>query len=180
MRKKNILIVCLFAAAALLFCGLRFLAIPQLNAREAEAVQNQTDALTHDVTTIEAFKNPYVGNASNTGNLFAALPLNDIPMKFEIDSTACTLTVHYWDTVANIGEEKVRRALVYNSVAAMAAIDNLAGITYDFSGESDSFDRRRLEAVFGSPLSALLAPDRWSKEVQDPLKSADFVGQFFE
>ena len=53
-------------------------------------------------------------------------------MKFEIDSEACTLTVNYLDTVWNIGEEKVQRDLIYNSVAAMAAIDNLSGITYNF------------------------------------------------
>ena len=60
----------------------------------------------------------------------------------------------------------------------MAAIDNLAGITYHFSDESYSFDRRQLEIIFGGPLSDLLEPERWGKEVQEPLASADFVRQF--
>ena len=180
MRKKNILIICLLTAAAILFCVIRFVIIPYQETREAEAIQKQTDALTHDITSVEKYKSSYVGNASNTGNLFWALPLNNVPMKFEIDSEACVLTVHYLETVWNIGAEKVRRDLIYNSVAAMAAIDNLAGITYHFSGESYSFDRRQLEKVFGSPLSELLEQERWSKEVQEPLKSADFVRQFFD
>ena len=180
MRKKNILIICLLTAAAILFCVIRFEIIPYQETQEAESIQKQTDALTHDITSIEKFKSPYVGNASNTGNLFWALSLNNIPIKFEIDSEACTLTVNYLDTVWNIGEEKVQRDLIYNSVAAMAAIDNLAGITYHFSGESYSFDRQQLEKVFGSPLSDLFEQERWSKEVSEPLKSADFVRQFFD
>lgn len=179
MRKTNVLILCLLAAAAILFCTVRFGIIPYSQAREEEYIQKQTDALTHDITSIQKFKSPYVGDASNTGNLFWNLPLNNISMKFEIDSEARVLTVNYLDTVWNIGEEKVRRDLVYNSVAAMAAIDNLAGITYNFSDESFSFSRRQIEDILGSPLSDLLGPDRWSKEVQEPLRSADFVTRFF-
>lgn len=180
MRKKNILILCLLTAAAISFCVIRFVVIPYQETREAESIQKQTDALTHDITSIEKYKSSYVGNASNTCNLFQALPLNNVPMKFEIDSEACTLTVNYLDAVRNIGGEKVRRDLIYNSVAAMAAIDNLAGITYHFSDESYSFDRRQIEKVFGGPLSELIEPERWSNEVQEPLKSADFVRQFFD
>ncbi|MCI9199360.1 MAG: DUF4825 domain-containing protein [Lachnospiraceae bacterium] len=100
-------------------------------------------------------------------------------MKFEINSETCALTVNYLDTVWNIGEEKVQRNLIYNSVAAMAAIDNLSGITYNFSGESYSFSRKQIEEVFGSPLSELLEQEKWSNEVQDKLNSTDFVAQFF-
>ena len=100
-------------------------------------------------------------------------------MKFEINSETCALTVNYLDTVWNIGEEKVQCDLVYNSVAAMAAIDNLSGITYNFSGESYSFSRKQIEEVFGSPLSELLEQEKWNKEVQDKLNSTDFVEQFF-
>lgn len=180
MRKKNILILCLLAVAILLFCTIRFGILPYNQAREAEYQQNQTDALTHDITAIQKFKNPYIGNASNTGNLFYALPLNNVPMTFEIDSKACTLTVIYSDTVQAIGAEKVRRNLIYNSAAAMAAIDNLAGITYRFSDESFSFTRTQFEDVLGSPLSDLLEPERWETDVQEPLASADFVALFFD
>ena len=179
MNKKNILIICLLAVAAILFCTIRFGIIPYQQAQEAEYVQNQTDALTHDITSIEKFKNPYVGNVSNIGNLFGALPLNNVSMKFEIDSQSCTLTVNYLDTVWNIGEEKVQRDIVYNSVAAMASIDNLAGITYTFSGESYFFDRKQIDEIFGSPLAGILEQDRWNKEVQEKLKSDDFISQFF-
>lgn len=101
-------------------------------------------------------------------------------MKFEIDSEACTLTVNYLDTVWNIGEEKVQRDLIYNSVVAMAAIDNLSGITYNFSGDSYSFERTQIEDVFGTPLSNLLEQEKWRNDVQDKLKDTDFVEQFYK
>ena len=180
MSKKNILIICLFAVAAILFCTIQFGIIPYNRAQEAEYIRKQTDALTHDITSIQEYKSPYVGDAGNTGNLFRALPLNNVSMMFEIDSESCTLTVNYLDTVRNIGEEKVQRDLIYNSVAAMGVIDNLSGITYNFSGESYSFDRQKIEEVFGSPLSDLLEPGKWSKEVQEPLNSDNFVIRFFD
>ena len=174
MNKKSKIIICLLAIAAILFCIIQFGVIPANREKQAEYARNQTDALTHDISAIIDYKSPYIGDASNTGNLFWNLPLNNVDMKFEINSETCALTVNYLDTVWNIGEEKVQCDLVYNSVAAMAAIDNLSGIT-----ESYSFSRKQIEEVFGSPLSELLEQEKWNKEVQDKLNSTDFVEQFF-
>lgn len=138
------------AIAVILFCVIQFWIIPAKQARQNEYALNQTDALTHDISAIENCKSSYVGDANNTANLFYSLPLCDISMKFQIDSETCALTVNYLDTVWNIGEEKVQRDLIYNSVAAMAAIDNLSEITYEFSGDSYSFDREQMEDMFGS------------------------------
>lgn len=179
MNKKSKVIICLLAIAAILFCIIQFGVIPANREKQAEYARNQTDALTHDITSIEDYKSPYVGNANNVSNLFYSLPLNNISMKFEINSETCTLTVNYLDTVWNIGEEKVQRDLIYNSVAAMAAIDNLSEITYNFSGESYSFDRKQIEDVFGSPLADLLDKEIWSEKVQGKLNALDFVEQFF-
>lgn len=180
MSKKSIIIICLLAVAAILFCIIQFGVIPANQERQTEYARNQTDALTHDISTIEDYKSPYIGDASNVCNLFWALPLNNVDMKFEINSETCALTVNYLDTVWNIGEEKVQRDLIYNSVAAMAAIDNLSEITYNLSSESYSFSRKQIEAVFGSPLSKLLEQEKWSKEVQDKLNSTDFIKQFIK
>lgn len=175
MSKKNKIIIGLVILAVVLFCGIQFGIIPANQKKQAEYAKNQTDALTHDISAIEDFKNPYVGNASNTTQLFYALPLNQIAMKFQINSDECSLTVNYLDTVWNIGEEKVHRDLVYNSVAAMAAIDNLTAITYEFSGDSFYFSREQLEAVLSSPLSDLLDKDIWSEKIQSQLSSPDFM-----
>jgi len=179
MNKKNKIIIGLLAIAIVLFCAIQFWIIPTNRTKEAEYARNQTDALTHDISVVETYKTPYIGNASNTSGLFEVLPLSDISKKYEINSDNCTLTVNYLDTVWNIGEEKVQRDLVYNSVAAMAAIDNLSGITYNFSGESYSFTRKQIEDVFGTPLSNLLKQEKWSEEVQNKLNDTDFIGQFY-
>lgn len=180
MNKKSKIIIGLLVVAVILFCLIQFWIIPTNQAKEEAYAQNQTDALTHDITSIEDYKSPYIGNASNVSNLFWNLPLNNVDMKFEIDSDTCNLTVNYLDTVWNIGEEKVHRDLIYNTVAAMAAIDNLSGITYNFSGDSYSFERTQIEDVFGTPLSNLLEQEKWSNEVQDKLKDTDFVEQFYK
>ncbi len=106
--------------------------------------------------------------------------MNNISKKYEIDSDNCTLTVNYLDTVWNIGEEKVHRDLIYNSAAAMAAIDNLTAITYNFAGDSYSFERKELEDMLGSPLSNLLVPEKWKEEIQTQLSSKEFCDQFYQ
>ena len=180
MTKKSKIIIGLLSVAAVLFCLIQFWIIPANQAKREAYAQNQTDALTHDITSIEDYKSPYIGNASNVGNLFWNLPLNNVDMKFEIDSETCTLTVNYLDTVWNIGEDKVQRDLIYNTVAAMVAIDNLSGITYNFSGDSYSFERTQIEDIFGAPLSNLLEPEKWKNDVQDKLKDTVFVEQFYK
>ena len=100
-------------------------------------------------------------------------------MKFQIDSSHCSLTVSYLDTVWNIGEEKVQRDLIYNSAAAFSLIDNLKAITYEFSGNSYSFTRAQFENVFGNPLSSLLEKKTWSKKIQTKLNDINFVESFY-
>lgn len=178
--KKNKIILWLLALATVLFLLIVFVVAPVIQKKQNQYAANQTDALTHDIAVLKEFKSPNMGDAANIGNLFYALPLNNISMKFQINSETCALTVHYLDTVWNIGEEKVKRDLIYNTVAAMAAIDNLAEITYEFSGNTYSFKREQFEAVFGMPLSKLLTDNSaWKEKVQEQLKSTAFVKQFF-
>ncbi len=179
MNKKDKIIAGLLAAAVVLFCAVQFWVLPARQEKQEAYARAQTDALTHDITEIEEYRSPYIGNASNTGGLFEHLPLSDVSKSYAIDADNCALTVHYLDTVGHIGEQKVRRALIYNSAAAMAAIDNLTAITYQFSGDTYSFDRDQLERSFGAPLSDLLERESWEEKVQNRLNDAAFVAQFF-
>lgn len=180
MNKKNKVSIGLLSVAMILFSTIQFWIIPTEEAKQADYARNQTDSLTHDISAIEDYRFPYVGNASNIGGLFENLPLNNVSKKYEIDSDNCTLTVNYLDTVWNIGEEKVHRDLIYNSAAAMAAIDNLTGVTYNFAGDSYSFERKELEEILGSPLSNLLVPEKWREEIQTQLSSKEFCDQFYQ
>ena len=179
MNKRNIIIVCLLAVAVILFCCIRFWLIPLKQNKDEQFEKGQADALTHSIESIDGYKSPYMGDASNMGNLFYHLPMNDVSMNFEIHSETCALTVNYQDTVENIGKEKVRRNLIYNSTAAMAAIDNLDTITYHFKELSYGFTRKQIEDLFGIPLSSLLEPAVWKEKVQNNLKSEDFIEQFY-
>lgn len=180
MNNKNKIIICLCVIAVMLFSTIQFWILPTIQAKQTDYARNQTDALTHDILAVEKYRTPYVGNANNVCGLFEVLPLNHIPKKFEIDSENCTLTVNYLDTVWNIGNEKVQRDLIYNSAAAMAAIDNLSEIVYNFTDNSFCFTRTELEAVFSTPLSHLLEQENWSSEVQDRISSQEFCRQFYD
>lgn len=180
MNKQNKIVICLLFAVVIALYFIQSFAVRANKARQAEYAQKQSNALTHDISAIMDYRSPYIGDASNVGGLFHALPLSNVDMRFEINSDTCSLTVNYLDSVQNIGEEKVRQDLIYNSVAAMAAIDNLTEIVYSFSDSSDSFTRKQIEDIFGAPLSELFEPERWHKEVQSRLSSAEFVNQFYE
>lgn len=180
MKGKNRIVVILLAIAVILFCTICFFIIPTMEKKQAAYVFNQRDALTHDITVIEPYKTPYLGNAVNVSALFEQLPLNNIEKKYEIDSEKCTLTVIYLDTIWNIGEQKVRQDLAYNAVAAMASIDNLSMVTYAFPEYSVSFTREQMEGTFGNSLSSLLDKEIWKEKVQDKIADKDFLKQFYE
>ncbi len=177
-RRKIIIAVMTFAAVVI--CVIRIGIVPANQSKQAKYGQTQTDSLTHDIAVIRDLHVTYVGDISNVIQLFNMLPLNNIPMMFQIDPDNCALTVNYLDTVWNVGEEKVERDLIYNSVAAMAVIDNLTAISYEFSGAAYSFERKEMENVFSSPLCNMLKEDDWNEMVQAKLYSSDFVEQFFK
>jgi hypothetical protein len=99
-------------------------------------------------------------------------------MKFQINSDDCTLTVSYLDTDWNIGDEKVHRDLIYNAVAAMALIDNLSGVTFEFPEDTFQFSRAEIQQVFSDDLSKLLGKNSWKALVQAKLSDSDFISQF--
>ena len=170
MSKQSKVILCRLAAAAILFCWIRFQVIPGRAAKQAEYERNQKDALTHDISVVEEFKNPYMGNAVNTTGVFGVLPFSELLAGFEMDSENCALSVTYFGTVQKLGEEKVRRNLVYNSAAAMAAIDNLAEVNYLFPDGSFTFRREELEEMLESTLSGLLDDQAvWNEVVRENL-----------
>lgn len=179
VEKKKGMRIGLAAAAVLLFCVILFWVIPAKERKQKEYEARQQDALTHDITSIEDYRTPYIGDAVNATQLFAKLPLGKVEKKYEIDSENGILTVSYLDTVWNIGESKVQQDLFYNTVATMASIDNLDGITYKFSGDSFSFTREQIEAIFGKDLSNLLEKEIWEEEVQSKIADRDFLTQFY-
>lgn len=176
MSRKSKMILCLLPVAVILFCWIQFRVLPGRAAEQAEYERSQKDAWTHDISVVEEFKSPYMGNASNTAGVFGVLPFHDLLAGFEMDSEDCALTVTYSGMVEKLGEETVRRNLVYNTAAAMAVIENLAEVSYCFGDGTFSFRREELEEALGRELSGLADdPGLWNEEVRGRLLGEEAV-----
>lgn len=178
MQRKNIWIVSLLVLGAALLAAVVFWLLPVQEHRQEQTRTAQTDARTHDFSAVAAYASPYVGDNSNTVNLFYHLPLGDAPAHFEIENDT-QLRVRYQIAAAELGTDKVRRDLIYDSAAAFALIDNLDAVTYAFSDGSYAFTRAQMEAVLGAPLSALRDGTAMHDRVRARLDDADFVASFY-
>lgn len=93
-----------------------------------------------DISGIESlarYKNPYLGNNSNTGNLLNHLPLAEYGVIFEIDDVNCGLIVNYQVTDWYVNADHyVEQGMVYNILALFGLIDNLEYVRYNFSGRN--------------------------------------------
>ena len=101
------------------------------------------------IDNILKYQNKYVGDNSNTGNLISNLPLSEYGYVFEIDSNNLGLTIDYHITDWYINDEMyVERALVYNSVVLFSLIDNLQYITFNFTGNSYTIKREKVQELY--------------------------------
>ena len=101
------------------------------------------------IDNIIKYKNKYVGNNSNDGNLIASLPLSEYGYVFEIDSKNWGLTIDYHITDWYINENYyLEKSIVYNSVSIFALIDNVEYIKFNFSGKTYEVTRKNVENNF--------------------------------
>lgn len=179
MKNRNRIIICLVVIGAALFCTVQFILIPRNNAKQNRYLAAQQEPATHDVSSILQYKSQYMGNASNDANLFRHLPLSTVAMDFELFPDNFEIEVNYKDTVSNIGEEKVKSALLYNSTAAFALIDNLNGIDYNFSGASYQVTRADIESLYPD-FGNILEKANWSSLVQNKMNDNRYVEDAFQ
>lgn len=136
------------------------------------------DVKIEDLNSILKYKNKYMGNASNTTNLFNSLPLKDYPKTFQLFPDDLTLEINYEDKIKNIGENKVDKALIYNSTAAFALIQNLQQINYNFIDKKYKILRLDVEKGYDVELVELLKKDVWKIKVKDKLEDDKYVDNF--
>ena len=78
------------------------------------------------IHNIKKYKNPYIGNNSNIGNLLNSLPLHEYGYVFQIDSKNQGLIVNYNATDWCHNEDLyINKSLIYNSVSIFSLIDNV-------------------------------------------------------
>ena len=101
------------------------------------------------IDNIIKYKNKYIGNNSNNGNLIASLPLSEYGYTFEIDSAYLGLIINYHITDWYINENYyLEKSIVYNSVSIFSLIDNVKYIKYNFSGKTYEVTRKNVEKNF--------------------------------
>lgn len=178
MKTRNKIIVTLSILGIVLFGLVQGVVIPRNNEKKQQYIMQQQNPTTHDLDSIFKYKSKYMGDFSNIANLFHTLPLNNVGKSYELFSDKLIAQVNYKDAVENIGEDKVSKALIYNSTAAFALIDNLQGINYSFTGTTYTILRSDVEKWYGQALSGLLKKDEWKSKVQDKLEEDEYVNDF--
>lgn len=136
------------------------------------------------IDNIIKYKNKYIGNNSNTGNLLSDLPLSEYGFVFEIDSSNCGLTVDYHTTAWYQNENQyISKALIYNSISIFLLIDNVNDITFNFSGESYRIEKTTVEEKYPNYSEVLLDgeidKDRFNEYVEDKMNDDSFVEKIF-
>ncbi len=101
------------------------------------------------IDNIIKYKNKYVGNNSNDGNLIGSLPLSEYGYVFEIDSNNLGLIIDYHITDWYINENYyLEKSIIYNSVSIFSLIENVQYIQYNFSGKTYEVKRENVEQYF--------------------------------
>ena len=136
------------------------------------------------IDNIIKYKNKYVGNNSNDGNLLNSLPLSEYGLIFEIDSEKLELTVDYHITDWYINDDLyVERALIYNSVSIFSLIDNVQVIHYNFTGKSYQVDREMVEEIYPNYSKindSGINKDNFNKYLEQKINDDEFVKEMFE
>ena len=175
MKTRNRIIVFLAIIGIILFVLVQGVIIPKNNQKNDEYTAQQKSPITHDLKSVLKYNSKYMGDSSNLVNLFHTLPLNNIPMSFELFPDKLIAQVNYKDSIENISEDTAREVLIYNSTVAFALIDNLKEINYNFTGRAYKVKRVDVEKWYGTGLQGLLNENEWKSKVQDKLKGSDYV-----
>ncbi len=135
------------------------------------------------IDNIIKYKNKYVGNNSNDGNLLSNLPLSEYGYVFEIDSLNMGLTVNYHITNWYINDNYyLEKSLLYNSVSIFSLIDNVDKLTFNFSGKSYKVNRKQIEELYPNYydiISNEIDKENFNKYLENKMNDNVFVETIF-
>ena len=130
------------------------------------------------------YKNKYVGNNSNDGNLIASLPLSEYGYVFEVDSDNLGLIIDYHITDWYINENYyLEKSIVYNSVSIFSLIDNVKYIRYNFSGKTYRVTRENVESNFPNYMDIVkygINKDAFNKYLEQKISDTEFIDFCFK
>ena len=135
------------------------------------------------IDNIIKYKNKYVGNNSNDGNLIASLPLSEYGYVFEIDSDNLGLIIDYHITDWYVNENYyLEKSIVYNSVSIFSLIDNVKYIKYNFSGKTYEVRRENVENNFPNYKDIVKDKsnkDAFNKYLENRISDIKFIDLYF-
>lgn len=136
------------------------------------------------IDNIIKYKNEYVGNNSNDGNLISSLPLSEYGYVFEIDSTNLVLTIDYQVTDWYINNNHyLEKSLLYNSVSLFSLIDNVQSVKFNFSGKTYGVTRSKIEELYpnykGVVTNGTVDKNNFNKYVEEKMNDDEFVLEIF-
>ena len=139
--------------------------------------------VTSGIDKIINYRDQYVGNNTNDGNLIAHLPLSEYGYTFEIDSKNFGLTINY-KTEWNANDELyMKKSVLYNSVSIFGLIQNVQYLKFNFGETSYTVDRTEIEEKY--PNYSEIVKDKninienFNKYVEDMMKDDEFVKNTF-
>lgn len=136
------------------------------------------------IDNIIKYKNKYIGNNSNVGNLLYNLPLSEYGFVFEIDSNNFGIIVDYNTTDWYVNNNLyIERSMIYNSISIFLLIDNVEYIKYNFSGSSYVVTRNNIGKYYPNYLKVKdedIDKDKFNKYVEQKLNDNDFVEKEFD
>lgn len=137
------------------------------------------------IDNIIRYKNSYVGDNSNDGNLINSLPLSEFGYVFQIDSQNNGLIINYHMTDWYIVERLyLQKALIYNSVSMFSLIDNLEYIKYNFTDSSYIVTRDNIEKQFPNYKDIVnnnkVNKENFIESVECKMNDNEFIEENFE
>lgn len=136
------------------------------------------------IDNIIKYKNNYVGNNANDGELISSLPLSEYGYVFEIDSNDLGLSINYNISDWYINDNSyLKQALIYNSVSIFSLIDNVDYVTFNFSGKSYNVTRNEIQENypnFNEIIKDGVNKEAFNKYLENKMNDIGFVKDIFD
>ena len=136
------------------------------------------------IDNIIKFKNKYVGNNSNDGNLINNLPLSEYGYTFEIDSENLGLKINYHITDWYIKDNLyLQKSLIYNAISIFSLIDNVEYIEYQFTGNQHKVSRDTIETKYPSFYKIVhnneVNKENFNEFLENKMNNNEFIQRIF-
>ncbi len=177
------------------FLWIQLVVLPSKKQVEERYAHEQMNPLTQDFNYIAEYESEYLGDNSNTVNLFRSLPMSQDEMTFQLFPEELVVEVHYPSSLSEsvhstmttdkdneYGQKEdliAHRTLLYNATAGFALIKNIDQLTFEFQDSTFDFKRSDFKSMY-SNLDQLLDEDTWIQEVQQPLQNDQYVEKTFK